>query len=128
MNRERTLKLVMVLAGLLFVAAAYPLATSLLDWRHSDEIVPMFLSVYVTLGIFLLIAARNPSAYRGLIAFTAWSSLAHAFVMVIQAVENPAGIPELLGMSAVLVVIGVPLIVLIPRKRSVEPAPSPTVA
>jgi len=64
MNRERALKVVMVAAGLLFVAGVYPLATSLWHWRQSDEIVPMFLSVYVTLGVFLLIAARNPSAHR----------------------------------------------------------------
>ena len=44
----------------------------------------MMLSVYVTLGIFLLLAARNPSANRSLIAFTAWSSIAHAAVMAVQ--------------------------------------------
>jgi hypothetical protein len=41
----------------------------------------MMLSVYVTLGIFLLLAARNPSANRSLIAFTAWSSFARAALM-----------------------------------------------
>src|SRR5213594_3005284 len=41
----------------------------------------MMLSLYVTLGVFLLIAARNPSAHRSIIAFTAWSSFAHALVM-----------------------------------------------
>jgi hypothetical protein len=38
------------------------------------------LSLYVTLGIFLLLAARNPSANRSLVAFTAWSSFAHTTV------------------------------------------------
>lgn len=127
MNRERALKVVMIAAGLLFVAGVYPLATSLWDWRHSDEIVPMFLSIFVTLGVFLLIAVRNPSAYRSLISFAAWSSFAHAFVMLIQAVGNVAGRPDLFGMSAILLAIGVPLIALAPSKRYPELAPTPTV-
>lgn len=124
MNRERALKFVLIAAGLLLVAGIYPLTTSLWDWRHSDEIVPMFLSVYCTLGIFLLIAARHPSAHRSLISFAAWSSFAHAFVMLIQAVGDMGGRPELFGMSAILVAIGAPLIALAPRKRSAELVPA----
>ncbi|MGA9884198.1 MAG: DUF6632 domain-containing protein [Candidatus Acidiferrales bacterium] len=125
MEKERMLKFVMIAIGLVFVAGVYPLATSLWNWQRSDEFVPMLLSVYITLGVFLLIAARNPSAHRSLISFAAWSSLAHAFVMLIQAVNDVAGRPELFGMSAVLVVIGVPLIALAPAKRSAELAPVP---
>ena len=47
----------------------------------------MFLSFYVALGPFLLLAARKPSSHRSLIAFAAWSNLAHASVMTIQTVE-----------------------------------------
>src|SRR2546429_5436797 len=54
-------------------------------WQQKQQDTePMMLSVYVTLGIFLLLAARNPSANRSLIAFTAWSSIAHAAVMAVQ--------------------------------------------
>jgi hypothetical protein len=45
----------------------------------------MMLSLYVTLGILLFIAVRNPSANRSLIAFAAWSSFAHATVMAVTA-------------------------------------------
>jgi hypothetical protein len=45
-------------------------------------------SVYATLGIFLLIAVRNPSAHASLIAFTAWPSFAHGGVLAVQAVHN----------------------------------------
>ena len=79
----------------------------------------MMLSLYVTLGILLLIAARNPSANRSLIAFAAWSSFAHATVMTVQAFQNASDRELLLGV-AVLVVIGVALIVLAPAKQSVE--------
>ena len=79
MLRERALKVVVVLLGLFFCAGVYPIAEAL--W-HPDAAEDygdyMMLSLYVTLGVFLLIAARNPSAHRSLIAFTAWSSFAHA--------------------------------------------------
>jgi hydrogenase-4 membrane subunit HyfE len=79
----------------------------------------MMLSLYVTLGILLLIAVRNPSAHRSLIAFAAWSSFAHAAVMAVMAFRDASERGHLLGV-AVLVVIGVPLIVLAPSKQPVE--------
>jgi hypothetical protein len=79
----------------------------------------MMLSVYVTLGIFLLLAARNPSAHRSLIAFTAWSSFAHAAVMGVQAFRNVIPRGELLGVGT-LIVLGVTLIALAPGKQPVE--------
>lgn len=82
MIRERALKVVMVLVGLLFVAAIYPVWMAL---RHpgpsEDTGDTMMMSLYFTLGVFLLMAARKPTAHRSLIAFTAWSSFAHAVVM-----------------------------------------------
>jgi len=118
MIRERALKVALVLVGLLFLAGIYPLATSSSLWRQnqSEDVDPMFLSLYVTLGIFLLIAARNPSANRRLIAFTAWSSFAHATVMAVQAIHNAGGRTELLAAAAVLVVIGVAFIALAPAR------------
>jgi hypothetical protein len=104
---------------LLFLAGVYPLIMSLWFWQHADDIVPMFLSIYVTLGVFLLMAARNPLEHRSLIGFTAWSSFAHAGVMLVQAYHNVDGRPELFGMSAILLAIGVPLIALIPTKQAI---------
>jgi len=77
MIRERALKAVLILVGLLFSAGVYPLTMFL----SREPALAMMLSLYVTLGIFLLLAVRNPSANRSLIAFTAWSSFAHAAVM-----------------------------------------------
>ena len=74
--------------------------------------------LYVTLGVFLLIAARDPAAHRSLILFAAWSSIAHAAVMLVQSYDDVAGRPELYGMSALLIAIGLPLIVLAPARRS----------
>ena len=113
MIRERALKILLVLVGLLFSAGIYPLMMFL----RSEAAVAMMLSLYVTLGIFLLIAVRNPSANRSLIAFTAWSSFAHAAVMAVQAFRNVIPRGELLGVAA-LVIIGVALIMLAPAKQS----------
>jgi hypothetical protein len=116
MRRERALKIVMVVVGLLFTAGVYPLTMSLWRWQESP-FAPMMLSLYVTLGILLLLAARNPAANRSLIAFAAWSSFAHGAVMTVQVFENRIERGELVGV-AVFVIIGVALLALSPAKQS----------
>lgn len=120
MIRERVLKVVLVLVGLLFTAAVYPVVGMHLD----DQALRMMLSVYATLGIFLLLAVRNPSEHRSLIAFTAWSSFAHAGVMAVQVYYNLIARSEGIGVLA-LGIIGVVLIALTPAKpsRALESAP-----
>ena len=115
MIRERALKVALVLVGLLFSAGIYPLVI----FVKQEPALAMMLSLYVTLGIFLLLAARNPLAHRSLIAFTAWSSFAHAALMAVQAFRNLIPRGELLGVAA-LVIIGVVLIALAPAKQSGE--------
>jgi hypothetical protein len=115
MRRENALKVVLVVVGLIFFGLSYPLTMFV---RHEPALA-MMLSVYVTLGIFLLLAARNPSANRSLIAFTAWSSFAHAALMAVQAFSNLIARGELIGV-AVLVIIGVLLIALAPKRESGE--------
>jgi hypothetical protein len=113
--RERSLKVVLVVVGLIFCSLAYPM---IMFVKQAPAMAMMF-SVYVILGIFLLFASRNPSANRSLIAFTAWSSFVHAMLMGGQALARLVARGELIG-SAVLVVIGIALIVLAPAKESVE--------
>ena len=67
MWREQALKVVLVLVGLLFTAAIYPM-TQILWYRDQPKYeTAMGLAVYATLGIMLLMAMRNPSAHRSLI-------------------------------------------------------------
>ena len=125
MVRERGLKVVLVLLGLLFLAGTYPVAMSL--WHPSSSYDPgdmMMLSIYITLGIFLLLAVRNPSAHRSLIAFAAWSSFAHAIVMSALAFQHQhvSDRQGFLAGSAVLAVIGVVLIALAPTKLKMDAA------
>jgi hypothetical protein len=105
------------MVGIIFLALGYPLVIFI----RRDPGTSMMFSLYVTLGVFLLLAIRNPSASRSLIAFTAWSSFAHAIVMGTQACRNMVAHGELIGV-AVLVVIGVALIALAPAKPSAQVA------
>ena len=121
MNREMVLKTVLTLVGLLFIALVYPLVMML----RQEPTLSMMLSLYVTLGVFLLLAVRDPSSHRSLIAFAAWSSFAHAAVMGFQSWRHMIAARELIGV-AVFIVIGVVLTVLAPAnfaaKRSVYQA------
>jgi len=77
-----------------------------------------FLSFYVALGPFLQLAARNPTSHRSLIAFTAWWSLFHAAVMIIQTVQAwQHGIHRDFTDVVVAGVIGVTLLALTPVSR-----------
>jgi hypothetical protein len=122
MLRERALKIVLALVGLFFSAALYPLIGGLSDPAHSDTGDTMMMGLYFALGIFLLIAVRNPSAHRSLIAFAAWSNFAHAVVMSVLGLEIPSERVGFLVGSGVLVVIGIALIALAPAKQSGERA------
>jgi len=109
--RERALKVVLVIVGMLFVATFYAIMK-----LPEDETLQMMLSIYVTLGIFLLLASRNPSANRSLIAFTAWSSFAHAGIMAVQSSHNVGDRLHLLLGSLAFAVIGIALAALAPAR------------
>ena len=111
MIRERALRVALVVVGLLFMATVYPLLK-----LREDETLQMMLSIYVTLGVFLLLASRNPSAHRSLIAFAAWSSFAHASVMALQGLHDVGERGHLLGGALAFGVIGTALVVLAPAK------------
>lgn len=90
MKREHARQVVLVLVGLLYLAWTIPLFQSLWhsNWlqEHQDAF-PMFMSVNSVLGVFLLLAVKQPARHRSLIAFAAWSTLAHAFTMAIMSAE-----------------------------------------
>ena len=124
MLRKRALKVVLVLVGLIFIAGIYPLVTSVRDgWRaNKEDPLPMGISLYVAQGIFLLLAARDPSANRGVINFAAWLNIAHAGVMTVMSIHLPNERQDLLIASAVFAGIGVVLIALNPPRQSVDKA------
>src|SRR5256712_4332264 len=98
-KRERALQVVLVVLGLLTAGAnIYALATSLLALRPTGgTAAPMFYTILPTLRVLLVLAARHPSAHRSLIAYTVWSSVAHAAVMALMAIQLPHKRGELLA-------------------------------
>jgi hypothetical protein len=122
MWRDRALLVVLLVVGLFFSAAILPLIWGLRDPAGSDTGDTMMMSLYATLGIFLLIAARKPAAHRSVIAFAAWSSFAHAVTMGTQGLVIPSQHDGFLIGSGVLVAIGVVLLVLAPARKAVEQA------
>jgi hypothetical protein len=131
MKRERALQVVLVLVGLLYFGWAFPLFQSLWHstWlqQHQDAF-PMFMSVNTLLGIFLLLAVKQPAKHRSLIAFGAWSTLAHAFTMTLMSVEawshgthrkdSPLDI-------VIIGAIGVLLLAVLPAKAPISGRPVP---
>ena len=87
------------------------------QWQpNQPEYEQMILGVYATLGVFLIMASRNPTEHRSLILFTAWSSLVHAGIMAVQAIRDTAERGHLLGDVPVLALVGIILLVLAPKE------------
>ncbi len=107
--RLKALRGVLAVVGVLFLASGYPMVDSL----RREPALAMMLSLYVTLGIFLLLAIREPWKSRSVIAFAAWSSFAHAAVMGFQAWRGMVDRGELIGVG-ILLVVGVALVALRP--------------
>lgn len=112
-NRLRYLRVALVVVGLIFVFGIYPLGLvwpSGWQWGHGpSHYLPMILGVYATLGVFLLIASKNPAAHTSLIWFTVWSSVVHAGIMAWQAFGDATERGHLLGDVPALLIVAIVL-------------------
>jgi len=126
-TRLRYLRVVLVLVGLIFIFGVYPLMMTFwpAGWRwqpNQPHYEQMILGVYATLGVFLLLASRDPLKHRSLIWFTVWSSLVHAGIMTVQALNAPAEHGHLLGDIPALAIVALALAVFTPRGDAPKPA------
>ena len=118
-NRLLLLRIALIVIGLTFIFGIYTLGIlwpSGWAWGqgHSHYLM-MIIGVYATLGVFLLIASRNPYAHKGLIWFTVWSSVVHAAIMGVQSFSDPAERGHLIGDVPALFLVAIVLAVLMPR-------------
>jgi hypothetical protein len=117
-QKARTLPPVLIGVGLIFifgVALLMRIWPSGWQWLpNQPEYEQMIMGVYATLGVFLILAAREPHRNRSLILFTAWSSLVHAGIMGIQAISDVAERGHLIGDVPALAVVGIALLILAP--------------
>lgn len=113
------LRIALIVFGLTFIFGIYPLSIvwpSGWTWgqAHSHYLM-MIIGVYATLGVFLLLASRNPDAYASVIWFTVWSSVVHGGIMAAQSITDESERGHLLGDVPALFLIAVILAVLTPR-------------
>ena len=80
----------------------------------------MIIAIYAVLGIFLLLAARNPLDHLSLIWFTVWSSVAHAGSMTFHVMLDASEQGHWVGDISVLFLIAIVLGALTPRKTSLK--------
>ena len=126
MLRERALKVLLVLVGLIFLAGIWVVVGGV---RHAgspgeDSGDTMMFSIYFTLGVFLLMAVRNPAAHRSLIIFAGWANIAHGAVMALMSIRMVSERSDLLGAAAGFGAIGLALVILSPARAATESAAS----
>jgi hypothetical protein len=123
MPLKRIRQIIVGLIGLVYVGLLYPLCSDLwhskwLVQMNTNECEPMFLSFFIALGFFLLLAARKPLEYRLVILFAAWQGLAHSATMLIQTIEAYShGVRRDYTDVIITAIIGIVLLVLVPPKR-----------
>ncbi len=118
-KRLQFLRVILVLVGIIFILAIYPFIIYWPSgWQWGSGLAyyeQMFVGVYATLGVFLLIASRNPMQHLSVIWFAAWSSLVHGGIMLVQAIMDPAERGHLVGDVPALIIVAVVLALLTPR-------------
>jgi len=117
-ERLTYLKLALRIVGIIAIFGFYPLTVFWPSgWAWSvgrSEYLEMIIALYATLGIFLLLASRNPDRHLSLISFAIWSSIVHGTVMAVQSALNPMHIHHLYGDVPALFVIAAILAFLSP--------------
>ena len=121
--RMKYLKIACVLTGVFCVVGVYPLTIvwpSGWAWHAEGQslYLQMIIGIYATLGVFLILAAKNPLEHLSLLWFAVWSSVVHGGIMAIQAIVFPQHIGHLLGDVPVLLIAAAVFAILIPRKKS----------
>jgi hypothetical protein len=120
-DRIKYLRVVLVVVGVIFIFGIWPLTIlwpSGWAWHSGgrSDYLEMILGIYATLGVFLILASRNPLAHRSLIWFTVWSSIVHGAIMAVQSIANPQHMGHLWGDVLALIVVAAVLAVLTPRQ------------
>ena len=119
--KDKFLKMALRLFGVVFLLV-YPLSMiwpSGWVWHGGEGVYyfQMIVGVYAVLGIFLIMAAKNPKEHRSLIWFTVWSSVVHALIMAAQAIGDQSEHGHLVGDVPALLLVAAVLGYLAPRRE-----------
>ncbi len=121
-DKLRYLKIALILFGIIFIIGIYAMMTwvwpSGWGWTpEQSEYEQMILGVYATLGVFMILAARDPLANTSLIWFTIWSSIVHGGIMLVQALVDESEHANLMGDIPALFMVSGVLWYLMPNKK-----------
>ena len=120
-DRLKYLRTALYAVGGIFVIGVPLLMTvwpSGFGWTPAQpEYEQMIMGIYVTLGVFLILAAKEPLANRSLIWFAVWSSVVHGVIMLVQAIVDDAERANLVGDIPALLIIGALLAFLMPKSE-----------
>src|SRR5215471_19232635 len=119
-DRIKYLIIVLVVVGLTFMFGIYLLSIvwpSGWSWGQPESL-QMIMGIYFVLGVFLLLASRNPLAHRSLIWFTVWSSVAHGVIMGAQSLAMSQHRGHLWGDVVALIAVAIVLALLMPRSAA----------
>ena len=121
-RRLACLRIVLVIVGLIALLGLYPLMLlwpSGWAWESGhagrSEYALMIVGIYATLGVFLLIASRDPLRHLRLIWFTVWSSIVHGAIMAVQSFGGAGHRGHLLGDVPALFIVAAALAIFTPR-------------
>ena len=120
--RNKYLKIALVLTGAFCVVGVYPLTIlwpSGWAWHAEGQslYLQMIIGIYATLGVFLILTARNPLEHLSLIWFAVWSSIVHGGIMAIQTLVYPEHTGHLFGDVPVLLIVAAVFAFLTPRAK-----------
>ncbi len=120
-TRIKYLRIALIIFGLILILFIYP---AMMMWPSGWRWLPnqsnyeqMIVGIYLTLGVFLILAAKDPLKNLSLIWFTVWSSVVHAVIMLIQSFVYEHEIGHLFGDVPALLLIAIILGILTPRQK-----------
>jgi hypothetical protein len=120
-SRLKLLRIALVVIGLACIFGEYTLSIAWPSgwaWGHGhSHYLMMIIGFYATLGVFLILASRDPFAYKSIIWFTVWSSIVHAGIMAAQSFSDQAERGHLIGDVPALLLVAIVLAVLMPRTK-----------
>lgn len=116
------LSIALYVVGAIFIVGIWTLMqvwSSGWTWEpRQPEYEQMIMGVYATLGVFLILAAKNPMDHLSLIQFTIWSSVVHGAIMLVQALRDSTESANMIGDIPALFLVAFVLWVLTPAKAS----------
>jgi len=122
-HRLQALRVSLVVLGIVCMALGPLMLLWPSGWRwepHHAHYEQMMVGIYFTLGVFLLLAAREPLRHLSFIWFTVWVSIVHGSIMAVQSFSDSQYRGHLVADVPALFIAAAVLATLTPRRAASE--------